>query len=134
MISLNCAPIKESRHSPPSKSTHRSQSQPLTLPYSFQLIQEDITIDKIQKVASKYLHSNIIEIGALNIQTFLGENPSVPKVLLFTDKKGVPSVYKGLSVAFEKKLTFGIVRNTEESLTSKYMIKKFPSLIVIKTG
>jgi hypothetical protein len=46
------------------------------------------------------LHSNIIEITASNVQTFLGENPSVPKILLFTDKKGVPSVYKGLSVAF----------------------------------
>jgi hypothetical protein len=43
-------------------------------------------------------------------------------------------VYKGLSVAFEKKLTFGIVRNTDESLISKYQIKKFPSLIVVKTG
>jgi hypothetical protein len=54
--------------------------------------------------------------------------------LLFSDKKGIPSVYKGLSVAFEKKLTFGIVRNTEDSLVSKYMINKFPSLTVVKTG
>lgn len=58
----------------------------------------------------------------------------MPKVLLFSDKKGIPSVYKGLSVAFEKKLTFGIIRNTENALVTKYGIKKFPSLIVIKTG
>jgi hypothetical protein len=64
----------------------------------------------------------------------LGENPSVPKVLLFTDKKGVPMIYKGLSVAFEKKLTFGIVRNSDDILVGKYSIKKFPSLIVVKTG
>lgn len=74
-------------------------------------ITEDITIDKIQKVASKYLHSNIIEITSANAYTYLAENPSVPKTLLFTDKKGIPSVYKGLSVAFEKKLNFGIVRS-----------------------
>lgn len=43
-------------------------------------------------------------------------------------------MYKGLSVAFEKKLTFGIIRNTESSLVTKYGIKKFPTLIVIKTG
>jgi hypothetical protein len=64
----------------------------------------------------------------------LGENPSVPKVLLFTDKKGTPSVYKGLSVAFEKKLNFGVVRSSDETLVSKYMIKTFPTIIVIKTG
>jgi hypothetical protein len=63
-------------------------------------IVEEITVDKIQKIASKYLHSNIIEITSANAQTFLAEHPSVPKVLLFSDKKGIPSVYKGLSVAF----------------------------------
>lgn len=63
-------------------------------------ITEDITIDKIQRLASKHLHSNIIDITSSNIQTFLAENPSVPKVLLFSDKKGIPSVFKGLSVAF----------------------------------
>lgn len=63
-------------------------------------MQEDLTIDRIQKTAAKYLHANVIEITNANINTFTGENPSVPKVLLFTDKKGVPMLYKGLSVAF----------------------------------
>ena len=63
-------------------------------------MQDDITIEKIQKTAVKYLHSNVIEITNANLQTFTAENPSVPKILLFTDKKGVPMVYKGLSVAF----------------------------------
>jgi hypothetical protein len=59
----------------------------------------------------------------------------VPKVLLFTDKpKGTPMIYKGLSVAFEKKLNFGLVRSSDSTLVSKYNIKKFPSVIVIKTG
>ena len=43
-------------------------------------------------------------------------------------------IYKGLSVAFEKKLNFGLVRNTETSVTDKYSIKKFPTLMVVKTG
>jgi hypothetical protein len=42
----------------------------------------------------------VIEITNANLNTFTAENPSVPKVLLFTDKKGVPMLYKGLSVAF----------------------------------
>lgn len=86
------------------------------------------------KWASKYLHSNVIEITNANVATFLAEHPSVPKVLLFTDKKGVPIIYKGLSVSFEKKLNFGIVRSTDDLLMQKYAVKKLPTLVVVKTG
>lgn len=48
-----------------------------------------------------------------NLNTFVNESPSVPKVFLFTDKKGIPLIYKGLSIAFENKLFFGIVRSSE---------------------
>jgi hypothetical protein len=58
----------------------------------------------------------------------------VPKVFLFTDKKGVPMIYKGLSVAFEKKLNFGIIRSSDSILVDKYMIKTFPHVMVLKTG
>lgn len=55
--------------------------------------------------------------------------------MLFTDKpKGTPMIYKGLSVAFEKKLNFGLVRSSDSALVSKYAIKKFPTVIVVKTG
>lgn len=54
--------------------------------------------------------------------------------MLFTDKKGVPMLYKGLSVAFEKKLNFGIVRESDSVLVSKYQVKSFPTILVIKTG
>lgn len=43
-------------------------------------------------------------------------------------------IYKGLSVAFQKKLNFGLVRNNDTVLVNKYGVKKFPSVIVIKTG
>jgi hypothetical protein len=43
-------------------------------------------------------------------------------------------LYKGLSVAFEKKLNFGIVRESDSVLVSKYQVKSFPTILVIKTG
>lgn len=43
-------------------------------------------------------------------------------------------LYKGLSVAFEKKLNFGIVRSSDSVLTGKYQIKEFPNIIILKTG
>lgn len=92
-------------------------------------------MEKIQKLAAKYLHSNSIEITNANAHTFLAENPSVPKVLLFTDRpKGTPMLYKGLSVAFEKKLNFGLVRSSDSILVDKYGVKDFPTILVIKAG
>lgn len=43
-------------------------------------------------------------------------------------------IYKGLSVAFEKKLNFGLVRSNDSILVTKYNVKKFPSVVVVKTG
>jgi len=43
----------------------------------------------------------VIEVTSSNLDTFLKEAPSVPKVLLFTDKSGIPTIYKGLSIQFE---------------------------------
>jgi hypothetical protein len=43
-------------------------------------------------------------------------------------------LFKGLSVAFEKKLNFGIVRNTDDILVGKFGVKSFPSVVVSKTG
>lgn len=85
------------------------------------------------KQAARYLHNNIIEVNEANINTFVSENPSVPKALLFTEKKGFPMIYKGLSVEFERKINFGIIRSNETKLIERYNIKAFPKMIVVKT-
>jgi hypothetical protein len=56
---------------------------------------------ELMQAAAKYLGSNVVEITPDNINTFITENPSVPKALLFSEKKGFPMIYKGLSVEFE---------------------------------
>lgn len=43
-------------------------------------------------------------------------------------------LYKGLSVAFEKKLNFGLVRSSDTILLDKYGVKEFPSILVVKAG
>jgi len=79
----------------------------------------ELDTKKILAAASSYLQSNVIEISSANINTFISEHPSVPKALLFTDKKGIPMVWKGLSIAFEKKLFFGIVRSDDQTLMDR---------------
>lgn len=56
------------------------------------------------------MHNNVIEINEANINTFIGENPTVPKVLLFSERKGFPLVYKGLSVEFDVKIIYNFLR------------------------
>lgn len=93
----------------------------------------ELDTKKILNFGARYLHSNIIEITPSNIDTFINDSPSVPKVFLFTDKKGLATIYKGLSVAFENKLFFGIIRSEHENLIERYNIKTFPKIIVVKT-
>lgn len=64
-------------------------------------LESGLDVQEIIKLASKYIHNNVIEINDANVNTFVSENPTVPKVLLFSEKKGFPLVFKGLSVEFE---------------------------------
>jgi len=60
-----------------------------------------LNTEDLLKFSAKYLHNNVVEITPDNINTFVTENPSVPKALLFSEKKGFPMIFKGLSVEFE---------------------------------
>ena len=51
--------------------------------------------------AARYVQYNVVEVNSSNFIKFTQDNPSVPKILLFTDKKGIPLIYKALSMAFE---------------------------------
>lgn len=73
----------------------------LLIIYLFYFLQGEFDTKKMLNFGAKYLQNNIIEITSTNIDTFINDSPSVPKVFLFTDKKGLPTIYKGLSVAFE---------------------------------
>jgi len=89
---------------------------------------------KLKKAAGKFYKDKSIEITSNNHLTFVEENIGTPKVLLFTtSKKGTPFVYKALSQNFEKTLQFGLVRDTEAALSQKYKVKKFPSMLVLKS-
>lgn len=89
-------------------------------------LEETIDFDKLKKMANRFVTSRVIEITQNNFETFVNDNPGKPKVLLFTDKKGTPVVYKALSSHFDKTLLFGLIRDTEQGLTSKFRIKSFP--------
>jgi hypothetical protein len=93
----------------------------------------DMDAKKIANEATRYVKSNVIEINSTNIDAFISGSPSVPKILLFTEKKGVPTLYKALSMSFESRLFFGIIRKEDEAIIERYGIKDFPRILVVKT-
>lgn len=87
---------------------------------------------KLAGWATRFIMSNVIQVSTQNVHTFINDSPSVPKVLLFTDKKNIPIMFKALSVAFENKLFFGIVKAEDTEMMKKYNVKTFPKILVVK--
>jgi thioredoxin-like negative regulator of GroEL len=61
----------------------------------------EITAKDISAFASRYINGNVVELGNDNYKAWLDDKPSVPKVVLFTEKKGIPTIFKALSVSFQ---------------------------------
>ncbi len=95
--------------------------------------QEDVVdFEKVKKMAAKFISSRVVEITQNNYDTFINDNPGKPKVILFSDKKGTPLIFKALSSHFDKTLIFGLIRDSESGLAAKYKVKQFPSVFLIK--
>eukprot|EP00878_Enallax_costatus_P011712 GHUV01012227.1.p1 GENE.GHUV01012227.1~~GHUV01012227.1.p1 ORF type:complete len:637 (+),score=223.38 GHUV01012227.1:909-2819(+) len=66
---------------------------------------------------------------------FIQQQPKLAKVLLFTDKNATTVLYKGLSWAYAKRLTFAQVHAAESSkMVEQYGVNKYPTLLVVKPG
>lgn len=55
-------------------------------------------------------------------------------MLLFTETKSAPMVYRALSTYFDKTLEFGLVKKEDEALVKKYKVTKFPTFLLLKNG
>lgn len=56
---------------------------------------------------------------------------SKPKVILFTDKKQTPSIYKAISKDWKDKVELGEVKSIEKDIAGKFGVSEFPTLIGI---
>lgn len=85
----------------------------------------------IGNAAAKKMQNFVSIVTAENFDTFLGREPTKHHVLLFTDKKSTPVIYKALSKRFLDKLVFGEVRASDKDLLANFGISEFPSLVVL---
>lgn len=60
-----------------------------------------VDTDALKKSAYKFIGNRVIDINSNNIDTFIADNPTQPKMLLFTETKSAPMVYRALSTYFD---------------------------------
>ena len=60
--------------------------------------------DKLKKLAFKYIGNRVIDITVANHDVFKADNPGTPKVILFTESKKAPIIFRALSTYFDVSL------------------------------
>ncbi len=68
---------------------------------------------------------------SLSLEDFKKAKDKVAKVILVTDKKSTPTLFKALSIEYLKRLTFGEVRKTESDIVASLNVEKYPTVLVL---
>ena len=58
----------------------------------------------------KFIPNKVNELNPNNYESFLKERPNLPKAILFSDKKGIPLIFKAVAVSFDVK-NFTLISN-----------------------
>ena len=64
-------------------------------------IEGEVTTKRIARAAARHVEDLVEQVTSKNLDTWINTSPSVPKVLLFTNKKRTPFMFKALSSAFD---------------------------------
>lgn len=62
------------------------------------------------------------------------EEPSLPRVLLFTEKKDTPLLLKKLSLELHRAAVIGEAPSSDKTLAKKFGVTSFPTLLVSPGG
>lgn len=102
-----------------------------SLPAPIMAYEGKIEASAMVSYLGKFMGNKALELNNNNFESFLSGNPNLPKSILFTDKKGIPLIFKALSVNFDKKIEFGVVRKEDSGITGKFKVNKFPRILMI---
>ena len=97
-----------------------------------QYAKTDVSDKALYKFLTKIIISREQKVTNENYENFK-LRADLNKVILFTNKKTTPLMFRGLSGYFYDRLHFGVVHETEKALCERLNIKKFPSIMVIQT-
>ena len=91
-----------------------------------------ITDKALYNFLTKTIISREQIINSENFENFKSRS-DLNKVILFTNKKNSPLMYRGLSGYFYDRLALGLVFDSEKKICEKLNIKKFPTIMVIQS-
>ena len=88
--------------------------------------------ESIINAAAKKMQNFVSSVNAGNYESFV-ERDSMKKhkILLFTDKKSTPTVFKALSKKHIDRLNLGEIKSSEEELVKKFGIESFPTILAL---
>jgi len=90
------------------------------------------TASSLAKAAIDMLPNFVHKVDAKSEEKFMENN--LGKVMLFSDKKSVPTLFKALALEYRNRLHFGWIKSTEKELVEKYGVDSFPTVLVQKKG
>lgn len=90
-------------------------------------------LQSLATASTKKMQNFVSVVNSENYETSFLERDRATKnkILLFTDKKSTPAVFKALSKKYKDRLLFGSVRNTETELCKKFGVTEFPTILAL---
>merc|ERR1712084_8255 len=81
---------------------------------------------------TRFIQDMSTKLTTENVDAFLTTDATKPKVILFSDKKGVPTIWKALSseTVFKRTVKFGLVNKEDADTCAKFKVTKFPTVIM----
>merc|ERR1719284_112832 len=83
------------------------------------------------KVA-RFIPDFTTKVSKDNVDGFITTDPTKPKVLLFSNKKTPPTIWKALSseTVFKRTVKFGFASEEDKEVVQKFKVKKYPTVIM----
>merc|ERR1719373_776785 len=81
---------------------------------------------------SRFVQDLSTKLTKDNADTFVTTDPTKPKVILFSNKKSPPTIWKALSseTVFKRTVKFGFVAEEDAEIVQRFKVKKFPSVMM----
>merc|ERR1719478_398571 len=91
-----------------------------------------IEVKAISGRISKMIPDQSVVLTNEKIDSFSTGDPTKPKVILFSNKKSPPTIWKALSseTVFKRTIKFGFVTEEDTELVAKFKVKKFPAVLM----
>ena len=91
-----------------------------------------MSANNIMNAAAKKMQNFVNVVTSANLDSFIERDRATKhKIILFTEKKATPTVYKALSKKYLERLNFGEVKQSEETLVQQFGITAFPTIIAL---